>query len=340
MWSRSLLTTTLVVLLWNAANAAQKCHQCNGINCQRTNYDKTETCTDALDLCATVFEGQSVQAQGCYQQLSLELRTRCQATDEIDQSESDCHMCDADLCNNVGTKAFECLQCDSDQDKNCLDNAAALTPTRCSVSRASNSFCYATYDGKRTVRGCLETLAKQKDCLNSEDCILCSPMELSGCNRAILAIDAEPGDNDTGNGNGSGSGSGSGDGDGNGSGSGSGSGNGNGSGSGNGNSGGNGDGSGSGSSGGNDNGNGNGSGSGTGSGSGNGNGSGSGNENNGGNNNGNNGGDGSGNGSGNGNGNGSGSGSDNGNKPNSGTQTLNVNIPFLLLVTAILSFYK
>lgn len=54
---------TLVILLLlhiyvkNGVNAERICHQCNGINCLRTNYEVTQKCLNDLDICVTVFDG-------------------------------------------------------------------------------------------------------------------------------------------------------------------------------------------------------------------------------------------------------------------------------------------
>ncbi|XP_054739547.1 uncharacterized protein LOC129245417 [Anastrepha obliqua] len=288
-WIRMITTQTLVALLLlqvliGCTEAATKCHKCTGINCQRTSYTATEDCVDALDSCTTIFQGSTVLAQGCLGQLAVELRNKCETPtntnednevamegEKLQTANAACYQCREDLCNEVSGEAFECIQCDSNADGECASGTGNLQPAKCPIGRSMNSYCYTKVEGKRAIRGCATNLVEQKECLNSNDCVLCSPLDISGCNRdPKISTDgtgsgSESGGSDNGTGTGDG-GSSSGGGGGNGGGSGtgdggssSGGGGGNGSGSGTGD-----DGSNSGGGSGNNSGTNNGTGSGTG----------------------------------------------------------------------------
>ncbi|XP_053962820.1 protein rtoA-like [Anastrepha ludens] len=286
-WVRKMATQTLVALLLlqvliGCTEAATKCHKCTGINCQRTSYTATEDCVDALDSCTTIFQGSTVLAQGCLGQLAVELRNKCETPtntnednevamegEKLQTANAACYRCREDLCNEVSGEAFECIQCDSNADGECA--SGNLQPAKCPIGRSMNSYCYTKVEGKRAIRGCATNLVEQKECLNSNDCVLCSPLDISGCNRdPKISTDgtgsgSESGGSDNGTGTGDG-GSSSGGGGGNGGGSGTGDG-GSSSGGGGGNGGGSGTGDGgsnSGGGGGNNSGSNNGTGSGTG----------------------------------------------------------------------------
>lgn len=63
---------------------------------------------------------ETVLAQGCLEQLSEELRTKCEnkvvSDSQTENSEelNECFKCNNNLCNNLGSSSFECIQCDSD----------------------------------------------------------------------------------------------------------------------------------------------------------------------------------------------------------------------------------
>lgn len=52
-----LLLVLIVAFQVNSIAAQRSCYQCEGINCQRTTYQKVEKCSNDVDICATVFEG-------------------------------------------------------------------------------------------------------------------------------------------------------------------------------------------------------------------------------------------------------------------------------------------
>uniref|UniRef100_A0A1I8NG85 DUF753 domain-containing protein n=1 Tax=Musca domestica TaxID=7370 RepID=A0A1I8NG85_MUSDO len=176
-----LLVLFLFATLQIYSIAAQRsCYQCQGINCLRSTYKSVETCSNGVDICATVYDGSTIQAQGCLGNLAKHLRTKCDSDDADDLPE--CHKCNENLCNKWAADVFECVQCDSSSDSKCSNNVDALQPTRCPISRTANMYCFATKDGNRVVRGCTSTLEEQRACLASEKCEMCDPSELGSCN--------------------------------------------------------------------------------------------------------------------------------------------------------------
>ncbi|XP_067634229.1 uncharacterized protein [Eurosta solidaginis] len=192
----------VVLIIFNvfvgSSNAVIKCHKCDGINCLRTSYAAAEECEDTLDSCVTVFDGATVLAQGCFGQLAVELRSKCEPTminwddadlDEYDEApkfmHSDCYKCAGDMCNNISANGFECIQCDSSMDSNCFDNAEILQPNKCPIARSANSYCFAKMESKSVVRGCATDLKQQTECLNNKDCLLCPPLDIGGCNSEL-----------------------------------------------------------------------------------------------------------------------------------------------------------
>ncbi|XP_037828601.1 uncharacterized protein LOC119616318 [Lucilia sericata] len=190
----------------NGSVSGRTCHQCNGINCLRTTYESTQKCLNDLDICVNVFDGETILAQGCLEQLSEDLRHKCDAQNLNDSN--DCFKCNENLCNNLASKSFECIQCDSETDENCRINPKSLLPSRCVISRTPNEYCFVKQEGNHVIRGCAKTLEEQKSCLSSTDCMICQPSQLSGCNDSELLIDdsGSGGSGDGGSGNGSGGG--------------------------------------------------------------------------------------------------------------------------------------
>lgn len=152
---------------------------------------------------------ETIQAQGCMENLAENLRSKC-SSDDVDAL-NECHKCNGNLCNKWAANSFQCIQCDSAtvsshaslleecflnldysiQDSNCINNAEILDPTRCPISRTPNQYCYTAKDGNRLVRGCTSSLEQQKTCMSSEECVICDPGELSACNN----MRADGGDN-------------------------------------------------------------------------------------------------------------------------------------------------
>lgn len=54
---------------------------------------------------------ETIQAQGCLENLAEDLRMKCNSDDVENMSE--CHKCNDNLCNNMAASSFECVQCDS-----------------------------------------------------------------------------------------------------------------------------------------------------------------------------------------------------------------------------------
>ncbi|TMW44282.1 hypothetical protein DOY81_010639 [Sarcophaga bullata] len=184
----------LLKIYKNCVTAERICHACHGINCLRTSYNVTQNCVDDFDICVTVFEGQTVVYQGCLEQLSEELRNKCntglQVIDKQNSSKlPECFKCNGNLCNNLASETFNCIQCDSSSDINCDSKPESLVASRCLLSRTPNEYCFTKREGERIVRGCLQTLEQQTACLSSEDCMICQPSEMSDCNNMGLSID-------------------------------------------------------------------------------------------------------------------------------------------------------
>ncbi|XP_018803595.1 PREDICTED: uncharacterized protein LOC108978010 [Bactrocera latifrons] len=172
----ALLAAVLLVHSAEANQETRTCYACEGINCQRTSLAQEQKCLNALDYCVTVFDKFTVVVKGCSLEVPSELRRRC------DANTNECHKCNSDRCNNLGQPNYLCLQCDSSKDANCASAASSVTPTRCASPTSQNSYCYVKYDGGVTTRGCATTLADQRSCYASANCMLCSPGELKSCN--------------------------------------------------------------------------------------------------------------------------------------------------------------
>ncbi|XP_013098685.1 uncharacterized protein LOC106081343 [Stomoxys calcitrans] len=183
--------TFLVLILFSTLQvgvirAELSCHYCKGINCIRTTYKGVEKCTSDVSVCATVFNGETVEAQGCLDTIEENLREKCRgsAVDHLNQ----CHKCNEDLCNEWAPSDFQCIQCDSKKDPNCAKHGEDLEiqPSRCPISRTPNMLCYALKDGDTITRGCSSTLQEQKTCMTSEECFVCNPLILPACNNILL----------------------------------------------------------------------------------------------------------------------------------------------------------
>uniref|UniRef100_A0A1L8EAS7 Putative hyphally regulated cell wall protein 1-like isoform x2 n=2 Tax=Haematobia irritans TaxID=7368 RepID=A0A1L8EAS7_HAEIR len=159
------------------------CYKCEGINCQRTTYKEVETCHSDISVCVTVYEGETIRAQGCLENIPEKLRNKCEGN-TID-SLKECHKCSENLCNVWAPSSYECVQCDSKQNPNCAAHGAALKiePTRCHISRTPNIYCYTVQEGERIMRGCTPTIEDQTTCAHSDECLICNPSILPGCNR-------------------------------------------------------------------------------------------------------------------------------------------------------------
>ncbi|KAM7344562.1 uncharacterized protein ACRADG_011240 [Cochliomyia hominivorax] len=210
-----LIILPLLCIQADIITAERICHQCDGINCLRTSYVTTQKCFNDFDICVTVFDGQTVRAQGCLEQISKELRHKCDNEEKLPHEEfgelKECYTCNTNLCNNLASTSFECLQCDSDIDENCRNNTHNLVATRCSISRTPNEYCFVKVEGKRVIRGCSNTLEEQKSCLSNANCMICQPSELKDCNDNKVTIDdsgSDGGDNSGNNGDDNGSGGG------------------------------------------------------------------------------------------------------------------------------------
>ncbi|XP_043644551.1 uncharacterized protein LOC122614129 [Drosophila teissieri] len=186
--AKVLSAVVLVVVLVGhvAGNTAISCHTCEGANCQRVQLNKTQTCSDSLDYCVTIYDEAKVLFKGCSLEIPKDLRSKC------DENGS-CHKCNTKQCNNVGSAKYACIQCDSSKDSNCASNAATLAAARCSAPTAPNSYCYAKSSGGSIVRGCSTTETDQQSCLNDANCLLCSPGDIRNCNAANIAESSSAG---------------------------------------------------------------------------------------------------------------------------------------------------
>lgn len=101
----------LVLLTGSYVLAAENCIYCRGINCQRSSYNAEETCSDRLDACVSVFQGGSIQAQGCLESLEDSWREKCGEGHQ--GSGVDCEICVLNKCNKVGSPSAGCLQCNN-----------------------------------------------------------------------------------------------------------------------------------------------------------------------------------------------------------------------------------
>ncbi|XP_002063924.3 uncharacterized protein LOC6640700 [Drosophila willistoni] len=178
----ALLVAFLAMAQHSAGNTITSCYSCYGINCQRTSLHQEQSCVDSLDYCVTIYEEAKVLYKGCSLEIPYELQSRC-------LTEDSCHKCNTNRCNNVGSAAYACVECDSSKDSNCVDNADSLDAVRCAVPTASNSYCYAKSSNNVVQRGCATTETEQQSCLTDDNCILCSPGDITKCN--TVKIDAE-----------------------------------------------------------------------------------------------------------------------------------------------------
>lgn len=73
------------------------------------------------------------------------------------------------------------------QNNNCATSANSLRPSQCPIPSASHSYCFAMQHKNGTVdRGCSLTTQHQKNCLTTNNCRICSPEGLPGCNDMIF----------------------------------------------------------------------------------------------------------------------------------------------------------
>lgn len=78
--------------------------------------------------CLSIFAA-TVLAQGCFGQLAIELRNKCEISNTNEANEAEaidadgavpavnkgCHQCNENLCNNVSAEGSDCVQCDSNE---------------------------------------------------------------------------------------------------------------------------------------------------------------------------------------------------------------------------------
>ncbi|XP_065370217.1 uncharacterized protein LOC135962296 [Calliphora vicina] len=156
---------------------SKECFSCEGINCLRTSKVQNKaSCVDPVDNCVTVFEGLTVIARGCYSKLPEEYRNKCD-----NMSDTECHKCYKNLCNDRG--AISCLQCNSENNKDCSSAVSTLASTRCPISTSPNSYCYTRKSTDNIERGCLIDSTEQLKCLGDNSCEMCIPGSEEACNR-------------------------------------------------------------------------------------------------------------------------------------------------------------
>ncbi|XP_026841740.1 protein psiD [Drosophila persimilis] len=177
-----------LLLASSSALGLEKCIYCRGINCQRSSYQAEEQCSDRLDACASVFQGDIVQAQGCLEGLEAGWREQCHGP----SGGVDCEICVSEKCNTLGSARAGCLQCAESGDEHCVDAPQLLVSQRCPIARTGGSFCFTKLVEERLERGCSLSLSDQLDCLANSNCQLCDPLERPHCNDEIIDFNAAP----------------------------------------------------------------------------------------------------------------------------------------------------
>ncbi|XP_073810975.1 uncharacterized protein [Musca autumnalis] len=195
--NKFLVLFLLTILQVHTSTAQRSCYRCEGINCLRSTYELVETCSNGVDICVTVYDGATIQAQGCLENLPENLRKKCKSDGDDDASLRECHKCNDNFCNKWAPTGFECIQCDSISDSKCANNPDAIQPTRCPISRTANMYCYAAKNGDRVSRGCASSLQEQRSCLSSNECEICNPSELNSCNNVKVDAGSNPSGNAT-----------------------------------------------------------------------------------------------------------------------------------------------
>ncbi|EDW35916.1 GL17512 [Drosophila persimilis] len=160
-----------LLLASSSALGLEKCIYCRGINCQRSSYQAEEQCSDRLDACASVFQGDIVQAQGCLEGLEAGWREQCHGP----SGGVDCEICVSEKCNTLGSARAGCLQCAESGDEHCVDAPQLLVSQRCPIARTGGSFCFTKLVEERLERGCSLSLSDQLDCLANSNCQLSRP---------------------------------------------------------------------------------------------------------------------------------------------------------------------
>ncbi|XP_075166179.1 uncharacterized protein LOC142238429 [Haematobia irritans] len=183
--TKFLLLALLLVFQIDSNAAERSCNVCEGDDCNQIGHERKEICNNGQQVCATVFDGESILAKGCLNTIPENLRMKCQGSD-VDIL-NQCHKCNDDDCNEWIPSAFFCVQCDSKTDPTCTiqDDIIYKDPTRCNLNRVPNILCYALKKGDRIKRGCATTLEEQKTCLTSDGCYFCNPSIMPGCNSLI-----------------------------------------------------------------------------------------------------------------------------------------------------------
>ncbi|XP_075166180.1 uncharacterized protein LOC142238430 [Haematobia irritans] len=175
----------LIAIQIHAIAAEFSCYKCEGADCDHGVHREVEKCSNGKEVCATVFNGDKIEAQGCLENIPKTLRKQCDGS-PIDILNK-CHKCKSDLCNLWALSDSECVQCDSKNEDKCTlqDEPILIHPTKCYMGRTPNLMCYALKEDDRVIRGCAGTIEEQRTCHNSDGCYFCNPNITPACNMII-----------------------------------------------------------------------------------------------------------------------------------------------------------
>ncbi|KAG5682586.1 hypothetical protein PVAND_011931 [Polypedilum vanderplanki] len=140
-------------------NRAQ-CHVCVGSQCA-ANEDNLSYCGRYQENCVTVFDNNEVIERGCLSSLINKRQCVLQA--------NKCKSCGQNGCNNMTTLSSQvCINCNSQNDTNCVHN-----PSLAGIKFCSSSGCYTRLVDGNLIRGCKEDL-QNFVCDSTTNCQSCS----------------------------------------------------------------------------------------------------------------------------------------------------------------------
>ena len=155
-----------------------KCHQCSSKTdpqCLNSQMEPDFCPTfDVNNKCATIVK-------------DGELIRKCTAKSKTVEcaNSTSCSVCATSGCNGAKVENVvvrNCLQCNSNTNRNCSNKPLAIRATPC--NNPLESACYSRLNGNAVERGCYSDLSVtiQQSCQNNRNCDLC---KTESCNRNV-----------------------------------------------------------------------------------------------------------------------------------------------------------